>query len=131
MEALMTEMNTQMEALPMLVQYWMNWMMLIFVASIAFVWKKPGARFTLLAFILTMPIGMLIFYFSRNVDLLGIAHLILWAPLFYYLYKFEMKREGFTFKSAYGVWTALLMATIAISLVFDIRDIILVIMGHK
>ena len=127
----MSQMNAQMEVLPQWVQYWMNWMMLIFAASLIFVWKKKAARFALLAFLLTMPVGMVVFFLSGTVHLLGISHLILWAPLLYYLFKVETQRECFAFKSFYGVWVALLMLTIAISLIFDLRDLILVMMGSK
>ena len=45
------------------------------------------ARLTSLALVLSMPIGMLVFYWWRNVHLLGIAHLAAWLPLLIYLVK--------------------------------------------
>ena len=74
---------------------------------------------------------MVIFHFTQTIHLLGIAHLFIWGPLFYYLLKFEIKSERFNFKSVYGTWIGLVMTTVAISLVFDVRDIILVMMGKK
>lgn len=78
-----------------------------------------------------MLVAMCVYHFSGSIHLLGIAHLIIWLPLFYYLVKFEILHEDFKYASAYGVWLSLLMATIVISLVFDVRDIALVAMGHK
>ncbi len=131
MSELMNEMNAQMEVLPPLVQYWMNWMMLVFVLSIVFVWNRKPARYVLLSFVLTMPVAMLVFYLTATVHLLGIAHLLVWGPLFYYLYSVEIKPQGLAFNSPYSIWLLLLMATIAISLVFDIRDLVLVLLGSK
>ncbi|NNE37293.1 MAG: hypothetical protein HKN08_03225 [Gammaproteobacteria bacterium] len=127
----MNNMNAQMAELPNWVQLWMNWMMFIFVLSIVFVWKHKGARWTLASIILSMPVAILVFHLSNTIHLLGIVHLLLWTPLLIYMVLKEIKSEGFKFQSPYGVWAILLTATIAISLLFDIRDIILVAMGQK
>ncbi len=131
MQELMSTMNAQMEVLPPLVQQWMNWMMLVFVLSLLFVWKRKPPRYVFLSFVLTMPVGMLVFYITGTVHLLGIAHLVVWGPLFYYLYKVEIKPQGLAINSIYAIWLLLLMTTIAISLIFDIRDIALVMAGAK
>ncbi|ARN75324.1 hypothetical protein [Oceanicoccus sagamiensis] len=131
MSELINEMNAQMAVLPAPVQYWMNWMMLVFVFSIVFVWKHKAARYVLLSLVLTMPVAQAVFYLSGTVHLLGIAHLLIWGPLFYYLYYVEIKPTGIAFNSPYAVWLLLLMVTIAISLIFDIRDVVLVAMGSK
>jgi hypothetical protein len=131
MSEMLNQLNEQMSVLPQWVQYWMNWMMFIFVLSIVFVWKFKAARYVLLTFVLTMPVGMLIFYLTNNAHLLGITHLILWAPLLIGLMKFEIKREDFQFLSIYGTWLSMLMLTVIISLVFDVRDIAMVALGSK
>jgi len=128
---LMKEANAQMAATPQLVQYWMNWMAVIFFVSILFVKNHKGARYALVAMPLTMLTALGIFYFSRNVHLFGIAHLMFWLPLLIYLVKKEIKGDQFELKSRYGVWVSLLCLTISISLVFDIRDIFLVVIGKK
>ena len=106
-------------------------MLFIFLVSVVFVWKFKAARYVLATFILTMPVGMLVFYFTQNAHLLGIAHLILWAPLLFGLVKYEIKQADFSFASIYGVWLVLLMTTISLSLVFDIRDIAMIALGYK
>ncbi len=113
------------------VQIWMNWMLIIFLLSILFVWKYKPARAVLAAFVLTVPIALMVFNLWSSAHLIGIAHLLLWVPLAYYLFSKEFKNPQFNVKSFYGVWLVLLMATIAISVVFDIRDIVLVLLGEK
>lgn len=131
MNEMMNQVNEQMAVLPLWIHYWMNWMVFIFLLSVVFVWKFKAARYVLVALILTMPLGMLVFYFTNNAHLLGIAHLILWAPLLFGLIKYEIKRTDFTFTSVYGIWLGLLITTISISLVFDIRDIAMIALGYK
>jgi hypothetical protein len=113
------------------VKVWLNWMFLMFALSLIFVWKNKPARFVLLAFVLTMPVGLAIWKMSGNIDLLGIAHLLIWTPLLAYLYLKVIKTDGFNAKSFYGVWIILVCATIVISLLFDVRDIFLVMTGVK
>ena len=113
------------------VQYWMNWMLVVFASSLFFVWKHKPARLVLAAFILTMPIGFAIWIMTKNVHLLGIAHLFIWLPLLVYLYIKVIKTQEFKLKSLYGVWVTLLSSTILVSLVFDVRDLFLVLTGSK
>ncbi len=128
---MMDQINTQVEMLPAVIRYWVNWMGIIFLISVIFVWKKKSAQFVLLSMVLTIPVALGVFYWTETIHLLGVAHILVWVPLFYYLAKYEMKSESFSFKSIYGIWLCLLMTTISISLVFDVRDIALVITGNK
>jgi len=113
------------------VQYWMNWMLLIFASSLFFVWKHKPARIVLAAFILTMPVGFVIWMMTKNVHLLGIAHLLIWLPLLVYLYLKVLRTKDFEVKSIFGIWVILLSSTIFISLIFDVRDIFLVFTAAK
>jgi len=128
MEAMEIAIN---EATSPSVKIWMNWMLLVFAASIIFVWKYKAARIVLVSFILTIAIALIVFNVSNSAHLIGIAHILLWGPLAFYLLRFEIKSQTFQIKSVYGVWIILLLVTIAISLLFDVRDIILVFMGAK
>ena len=128
---LMNEMNAQMGTLPKAVSLWMNWMTICFLLSVLFVWKHKAARWALLVFALTMPGALLVFKLTNTVHLLGIVHYLLWAPLAVYLYKNELKSTAFNKKSIYGVWVYLLLATIAICLVFDLWDFSQIALGNK
>lgn len=113
------------------VKIWMNWMLIIFVASVLFVYKHISARFILGAFVLTLPIAIFIFKQTQSPHLLGISHIIVWLPLAIYLIKTEVMGKVEKLKSVYGVYLILLLVTIAISLVFDIRDTALILLGYK
>lgn len=128
----MEEMNTALAAsMSPVVRVWVNWMVAIFLVSILFTWKHTSARIILAAFILTIPVALLTWELSGNVHLLGIPHLIVWLPLAVYLVKTEIAGNITRLKSAYGIYIMLLLFTIVTSLVFDIRDIILVSTGMK
>jgi len=131
MTEIFNSMNTQMSILPNLVQIWMNWMMFIFLSSIFFVWKYKTARWVLVSFFLTMPLGIFVYYLTNTVHLLGIPHIIIWLPLLIFLYRLDFKSESFKKASPYGVWVILLATTIVVSLIFDVRDIFLVSIGSK
>lgn len=119
------------EAITPAIRIWLNWLMIIFLASIIFVRKYKSARIVLASFILTFPIAILVFSISNSAHLIGIAHIIVWGPLAFYLIKSDLRRLSFQFRSPYGVWLILLLGTIAVSLVLDVRDIALVFLGMK
>ncbi len=118
------------ETTPM-VQLWMNWMGLIFIASVLFVWKHTGARLALFVILLSMPSALIIYNMTGTVHLLGIGHLILWGPLLYWLVTRDIRGPDFKIASPYGIWVLLISATIATSLLFDVRDIYLVLTDQK
>lgn len=133
----MDELNAAMEAgTSDAVKMWMNWMGIVFIASLLFVWKHKTARYVLFVLVLTLPIGFGIWILTGNIHLLGITHLVVWLPLAIYIYSKELKSSDGTpfsarLKSPYMIWLCLLFATIVVSLVFDVRDIALVLMGQK
>ncbi|MBT5855095.1 hypothetical protein HOH87_00480 [bacterium] len=128
---LFNEINAQIAVLPKAVGLWVNWMAVIFVSGIFFAKKHKTAKVTVLAFIVTLALGTTIFAFIKNVHILGIAHLIVWIPLFLYLKKNGLKEAINNLTSAYNVWLVLVSGTIIISLIFDVRDVILVFTGAK
>jgi len=127
------EINAQLAIIAQPVQIWMNWMMLVFLASIIFVRKHMEARFTLGAFLLSAPVAAVVFMIWKNVHLFGVAHLVVWTPLLaYFVCKFRNSdEEKYQAWGAYKIWAILLMSTISVSLLFDIRDIYVVIEGTK
>lgn len=125
------DLSAQMATLSPAVQTWVAWMMVCGFASVLFARRHRPARIVLLVFVATMVLGSVIFMIVPNIHLLGIAHLVLWIPLLIYLLQREVRTESFDPRSAYGVWVGLLMATMVVSLVFDVRDLILVATGAK
>ena len=108
------------------VKIWMNWMMAIFVLSIFFVWKHKTAWAVLGTLALSLPLAVYIFELTQSVPLIGLAHVALWPPLAIFLVITEFKGKTEQLKTPYGIYIVLLLATIVISLFFDIRDAILI-----
>ena len=121
------------------VKLWMNWMSIVFLASLIFVWKFKAARAVFLVLVLTMIGAVIVWSLTKNVHLLGIVHLVVWLPLGIYLWKSTLSAGARStasgsrtlYSRAFLIWVALVFATIVISLVFDVRDIFLVLTGGK
>ena len=110
---------------------WMDWMMIIFLSSLIFVYRRLSARFILASLILSMPIAIWIFETTKSPHLIGVAHIVVWLPLSIYLVKTEIVGKIESLKSPYGIYLILLLSTIVISLFFDIRDAILITLEMK
>lgn len=118
----------------LLVKIWMNWMALVFFASIFFLWKRKPARLVFGAMLATMAAVLYIWHLTKNVHLFGVAHILIWLPLAAYLWGAVLSRRGReTYKQDrnFYVWIWLLVTTIIVSLIFDVRDIYLVMMDQK
>jgi len=113
------------------VKIWMNWMMIIFLSSIFFTYKHVSARFIFISLFIAFPIALIIFNITKSPYLVGASHIIIWIPLAIYLIKVEVIGKVEKLKSVYGVYLILLLATIVISLFFDIRDTALILLGMK
>jgi len=110
-----------------IVKIWMNWMLIIFMASLFFVWKHKTAWAVFGTLLLSIPLALYIFELTKSVPLIGLAHVALWMPLAIFLFIMEVKGKTTQLKSPYGVYIVLLLITIVISLFFDIRDAIVII----
>jgi len=121
------------------VRLWMNWMMLIFFASLAFVIKFKPARWVFACIVATIALAIATWAITKNIHLFGIPHLIVWTPLALYLWKSTLSPSARSaagplagaYSKAHMVWVSLLFVTILISLVFDVRDVYLVMTGAK
>ncbi len=115
-------------------QIWMTWMGLVFFVSVLFMWRRMPARIVFLAMIATMASVLYIWTLTKNVHLFGVAHLLIWLPLAIYLWVSVLRkkaRENYADKRQFYIWVWLLFVTIIVSLIFDVRDIYLVMMDLK
>ncbi|WOF74776.1 hypothetical protein QMT40_002435 [Parvibaculaceae bacterium PLY_AMNH_Bact1] len=113
--------DAYISALPLWVQWWMNWMgIVLFLGSLIFAFFGVEARWLLLAMFLTIPATFLIGYAVGWNNLWGITHLVLWTPVAIYMARRFSQIEV---KSVYGVWYVLALATLWISLIFDVKDV--------
>ncbi len=126
------------------VQIWMRWMAVMFLLALVFVKNHAQARRTLLALIGTVSGGYILWTMTENVHLLGIVHILIWFPLAVYLWITTLSKTArnhddkadidqyYTIKyKAFFYWVCLLFGTIVVCLVFDLRDIMLVMTGQK
>ena len=123
---------TQFQALPLGVFIWVNWMGALFSASLFFVAIHKTARFALLTFFVFTFLGALIaVWLTGTIHWIALVHLIVWPPLLIHLVKHEIRSVGFQPKSLYGGWVILLTITMIVSLLFDLRDVVLLFQGNK
>lgn len=115
------------------VQIWTNWMMLVFMASVFFLRHHREARLALAAFVGTMVFAMCTFLVWRNVHLFALAHIVFWSPLLTYMVRCRLNDQHSDLEKskAFLVWSFALMVTMSVSLVFDVRDVYLVVTGVK
>lgn len=120
---LFKEMIVQFEALPMPVLLWVSWMGFIFALAFFYARERKAAQFAILTFFVFTFLGAgIAFYLMGSIHWIAVVHLIVWPPLLYYLLVHEVRSSGFRPKSTYGLWVILLIATMVVSLLFDIRD---------
>jgi len=113
----------QILLLPDAVQIWMRWLNIVFLLGVFFVRTHKTARWALVAYVISFPLAAPIFYFTRDVSMLGVPHLLFWAPLLLYIFSVEYRNAAFRLLSLYGVWIVLLSLTITISIVFDAKAV--------
>ena len=123
------EMMTQMAGLPPAVRLWTAWMMAVFFFAAFFVRRDAAARLVLGSFLLTMALAMMFFRATRTVRMIAAAHLLVWTPLLAYLIKTRLACSSFKARSPMGAWLIALTATIAVSLVFDAREVAIFLRG--
>ncbi len=111
---------------------WLYWMSFaIIVTPLVLVFSK-ATRFDAAIVLLTniaMLVGMGWVYEQMGyVRLMGIVHVILWTPLFGYLF-FRAKNGEMPLLCRLVIW--MFVATLAVSLVFDYTDVIRYLLGER
>lgn len=113
---------------PKWVYYWVNFMGLVFMLSIPFSFVRKEARWVFLTILITVPTMMLFYKYFGYERILGLAHMIVWPPVLIYLWR--RRPEWKVRETLSGKWIALLVATMFVSLAFDITDVIRYFLGH-
>lgn len=124
------DLDLQIAALPMLLQYWLNWMMVVIILMPLLFFRRPQGRVAIGTSVLLLaaaiPLGR-IFGISNFFALL---HLLIWTPLVMY-FCYQLREKMIPIKSFFGIWSLVMVATVIISLVFDIRDFSRWLMGER
>jgi len=114
----------QMGALPHWVQLWMRWLNIVFLLGLFFVANHIEARWSLVAYVAAFPVGFLAFYLVRDIRMTGVPHILFWAPLLFYLIGTIASDRAFEMISLFGLWVSLLIVTIFVSVILDIKGLI-------
>lgn len=114
----------QMNALPRPVQLWMRWLNIVFLPVFFFLGSHEDAALVLAVFILQFPVGALIFYYTRDIRMTGVPHILFWTPLTVYLLVFTKSPAVLSLPAPYAIWVLLLGLTMVISVFFDLKGLL-------
>ncbi len=117
---------------PQHVQIWMKLMGVSFLASIAFVYSRAGARWILTALLLNiigLLVGKMAFPDESRTVLGTYVHILLWPPILWAVWRsgrgLSLSREANSpFDWIYVIWLAWASLLMSISLFFDFRTLI-------
>ncbi len=99
---------------------WVFWLMIVNTASVLFVFRHVDARWVLAAWLINLSLMDYLYETYGFVRLLGLSHVIVWTPLLVYV---GGRWRTFDPRSSFGVWIFALLATNAVSLLFDYVDV--------
>jgi hypothetical protein len=102
---------------PPWIPIWVVYLMGINLASLFF-WHEPAAKLIFITFMISAGLMMGLYARFGFAKILGLGH-ILWVPLLIYLLA-QLPAAG----GVYQAYLILLMVSIAISLVFDVVDVL-------
>ncbi|MGH1356747.1 MAG: hypothetical protein ACRBBS_16940 [Thalassovita sp.] len=115
----------QAETTP-LVRAWLNFMTLVLVVGGAvFMFSHTAALLVFLSAIASLLVAIVLFGMFQNIYVLGATHIPLWRPLVAYILATEFS-GGADFSQPYTVWLAVASLVMVASLIFDMRDLYLV-----
>jgi hypothetical protein len=118
------ELQHYVEGLPLWVNVWRGWMFLIFTAAVVFVIWKREARWLAVTMVVSIFAYNLVSMVSGVGRFPSIAFVLLWSPLAVYFARRRslLDREG-RFDRVYAGWFDLALATLAVSLAFDVYNV--------
>ena len=111
---------------------WLYWMSFaIIVTPTVLIFSKATRLDAVIVFLtnLAMVVGMAWIYEQMGyVRMMGIVHVILWTPLFIYLF-LRAKKGEMPLLCRLAIW--MFVATLAVSLVFDYTDVARYLLGER
>lgn len=120
---------------PAHIQPWLIWMQILLLALPWLFIVRRGAQALILAQVLNFAVAFAVFMLSGNEvnRLFGLGHIFWIAPMIVMATEARLPAGGTGLRGAYAasyrVYAALAALTILISLVFDIRDVLLYLGG--
>ncbi|HSO06905.1 MAG TPA: hypothetical protein VLW45_06680 [Pelomicrobium sp.] len=115
------DLQAQVAGLPAGYGLWFRWMFVVIVlAPFAFL-KTPQGRVAAALSVVFLLVQIPLAFAVGVTHLLSLPHLLIWGPLFLYLAR-ELHHRRIRPASILGVWSLAALATLAVTLVFDVRN---------
>jgi len=109
-----------------LVRGWLNFMTLVLVAGGGvFMFEHIAALLVFLSAIASLLVSIILFAKFQTIYVLGATHIPLWGPLVAYILATELL-GGADFTQPFVIWMATATFVMIVSLIFDVRDLYLV-----
>ena len=114
------------------IRIWFYWLGFAIVATpIILAFSKATRRDALIVLLINISVIVSMGWLYRQIGyvrVLGIVHVILWTPLFIYLFG-RARNGGMTFAFRLVIW--IFVATLAVSLAFDYVDVMRYLLGER
>jgi len=124
------DIQAQLDHLPVLFRAWFAWLgLVVLILPFAFL-KRPQGKVASLFAAVFIPLLLVLLHVVGISFFISFLHLALWIPLLFYLSR-ELKTGRIEPASVMGAWALLAVATLIVSLVFDIRDAVRWLAGER
>ena len=114
------------------IRFWFYWLGYVIVATpVILAFSKATRRDALIVLLTNISVIVAMGWLYRQIGyvrLLGIVHVILWTPLFVYLFN-RAKNGELTLAFRLVIW--IFVATLAVSLAFDYVDVVRYLLGER
>ena len=114
------------------IRFWFYWLGIAIVGTpIILAFSKATRRDALIVLLTNLSVIVSMGWLFRQIGyvrLLGIVHVLLWTPLFVYLFR-RAKNGEMTIPFRLVIW--IFVATLAVSLAFDYVDVVRYLMGER
>ena len=115
------DIQAQLDTLPVLFRLWFAWLGLVILILPLFFLKHRQGRVAALCAAAFIPLLLVALHLTGISFFISFLHLALWLPLLVYLAR-ELRTKRIKPTSPIGMWACLALATLVVSLVFDVRD---------
>jgi hypothetical protein len=115
------ELSAQVDSLPLAFRLWFQWLFLVIVLAPFLLLRHRQGRITALLSVIFILVQFPLAFAVGITHLLSLPHLLIWGPLFGYL-AWELRHRRIRPRSILGVWSIIALATLVVTLVFDLRN---------
>lgn len=122
-----SEMLDQALAMPIHVQLWLAWLLLVTVVTPLFLLSHRQARVLLYWQVGNALFGLTLWSAVGLVRLLSLSHLLFWIPAVVYLLRHRLQEK----RTWFGTWVDIAIASMSVSLVIDVVELARYALGER